>query len=425
MKTVWIILCREFRSRVRRPSFWLLSIAVPLLVAALYLLPPLLATRPVRQVRVAVADESGLFAGRFQSSAAVDYVPVGGASYGRRMVEEGRADALLLILSRETTLPTDAVLYYHAHSPSAALQAEIDHQMQTLLRNSILLDVHGISVEEYALMERTRIHLRTQDMATGREAYAQVKGALGVLLALLALLVVVIFGGQVTRGIMEERHSRVVELLVSSTRPFQLLLGKVFGIGAAGLLQFVLWLTLSTAAIGGIRTAYADLFAQAESQQLHTLATKGSEATAQMQAASQMQPVSELVQGLEAIDWTTVVPWFLLFAMAGYLLYAALFAALGARIDKDADTSAFTLLLAAPLLGTLCCVPAMLADPSGALAVTLSMIPFTSPVALLFRLPFGLPVWQALISLVLILICVPLCTVGAAAIYRRRSVTMG
>ncbi|KWW31975.1 MAG: ABC-type Na+ efflux pump permease component-like protein [bacterium P3] len=420
MKTVWIIVCREFRSRVRRPSFWLLSFVIPLLVAGLYLLPPLLASRPVRQVRVAVVDESGIFATQLQSSDAAAYLPVGSVTYGRRMVDDGDADALLLILARETTIPTDAVLYYHAHSPSAPLQADIDHQLQTILRNSILLDVHGITVEEYALMERTRIRLRTQDMATGREAYAQVKSVLGLALALLALLSVVLFGGQVTHGVMEERHSRVVEMLLSSTRPFPLLAGKVLGIGMAGLLQFTLWLALSAAAIGGIRTAYADMFARVESRQLQSLATKGSEATAQFQAALQQQPVSELMQGLESIDWGPVVLCFFLFATAGYLLYAGLFAALGARLDKDADSSAFTLLLSAPLLTACCCIPALLSDPSGPLAVVLSLVPFTSPVALLFRLPFGVPVWQVVLSLALILLFVPLCTAWAAAVYRRR-----
>ena len=417
--SLWIILCREFRSRVRRPSFWVLSFCIPLLVAALYLIPPLMASRPDRQVCVAVVDESGLFAPQLQSSSRIAYQPVGGVALARRMVEEDAADALLLILSRETTIPTEAVLYYQAHSPSNALQADIDHQLQTILRNSILLDVHGITVEDYALMERTRIHLRTQDMATGREAYSQVKGGLGVLLALLALLVVLVFGGQVTRGVMEERHSRVVEMLVSSVSPFRLLLGKVLGIGAAGMLQFALWLLLSAAAIGGIHVAYADLFDRVEQQQLHAIATKGDAAVAQMQSADQMQPVPELLQGLAAIDWATVLPWFFLFAMVGYLLYAAMFAALGARLDKDADTSAFTLLLAAPLLVALCCIPAMLADPSGSLAVTLTFIPFTSPVALLFRLPFGLPLWQVVLALTLIVATIPLCTAWAATLYRR------
>lgn len=417
---IWIILRREFLSRVRRPAFWLLSLLVPLLVAGLYLLPPLLASRPTRQMQVAVVDQSGLFAPQLQSSPRVAYLPVDGVTQGRRMVEEDDADALLLILSRETTIPTEAVLYYQAHSPSTALQADIDHQLQTILRNSILLDVHGITVEDYALLERTRIHLRTQDMATGREAYAQVKGVLGLVLALLALLVVLVFGGQVARGVMEERHSRVVEMLVSSIQPFRLLLGKVLGIGAAGLLQFLLWLSLSAAAIGGIRSAYADLFVRVDQQQLHALATKGEDAAAQMQSADQMQPVSEWMQGLAAIDWTTVLLCFLLFAMMGYLLYAALFAVLGARLDKDADTAAFTLLLASPLLAALCCVPAMLADPSGPLAVTLTLIPFTSPVALLFRLPFGLPVWQVALAAALILAAIPLCTAWGGALYRRK-----
>ena len=420
-----LILRREFRSRVRRPAFWLLTLLVPLLVAGLYLLPPLLASRPARQMQVAVVDQSGLFAPQLQSSSTVAYHPVASVDCGRQQVEEEQADALLLILSRETTIPTEAVLYYQAHSPSPALQADVDHQLQTILRNSILLDVHGITVDDYALISRTRIHLRTQDMATGREAYARLKGVLGLVLALLALLVVLLFGGQVARGVMEERHSRVVEMLVSSVSPFRLLLGKVLGIGAAGLLQFALWLGLSAAAIGGIRSAYADLFARVDQQQLHALATKGEAAVEQLQSADQLQPVSDWMQGLAAIDWLTILPWFFLFAMAGYLLYAALFAVLGARLDKDADTSAFTLLLVAPLLAALCCVPAMMADPSGPLAVTLTLVPFTSPVALLFRLPFGIPIWQAALALALILAVIPLCTAWAAAVYRRRMVHGG
>lgn len=419
--SLWIIVCREFRSRVCRRSFWMLSFVIPLLVAALYLIPPFIESHPEHRIRVAVVDESGLFASQLQSSSWVVYQPVGGVELGRRMVEDEAADALLLIFSRETTIPTEAVLYYQAHCPSQAVQADVDHQLQTVLRNSILLDVHGITVEEYALMERTRIHLHTQDMASGREAYSQVKGVLGVTLALLALLVVLIFGGQIARGVMEERHSRVVEMLVSSVSPFYLLLGKVLGIGATGLLQFMLWLSLSTAAIVGIHSVYADLFSRVEQQQIHSLATKGEEAVAQMQGASQIQPISDLMQGVTAINWQVVLPWFFVFAMVGYLLYASLFAVLGARLDKDADISAFALLLVLPLLVALCCVPAMLVDPSGPLAVTLTLIPFTSPVALLFRLPFGIPIWQVWSALVLIVVCIPLCTAWGASLYRRHT----
>lgn len=416
----WLIIRREFLSRVRRPAFWLLSLLVPLVVAGLYLLPPLLATRPTRQMQVAVVDQSGLFAPQLQSSSTVAYHPFGSVAYGRDEVESERADALLLILSRETTIPTEAVLYYQSHSPSLALQADIDHQLQTILRNSILLDVHDIAVEDYALIARTRIHLRTQDMATGREAYARVKEVLGVALALLALLLVLVFGGQVARGVMEERHNRVVEMLVSSIQPFRLLLGKVLGIGAAGLLQFLLWLSLSAAAIAGIRTVYADLFARVGQQQIHSLATKGEAAAEQMLSAAEQQPVSDWMQGLVAIDWSTIIVWFFLFAMAGYLLYASLYAVLGARLDRHADTAAYTLLMVSPLLAAFCCVPAMLVDPSGPLATALTLVPFTAPVAVLLRLPFGIPLWQVALSLLLVVVAIPLCTAWAAAIYRRR-----
>ena len=419
MRSLWIVLCREFHSRIRRRSFWLVTVVVPLIVALCYLLPPLLESRQPQQVTIAVVDETGVFAPQLQSHDAVTYQPVGGLDYGRRMVEQEAADALLHIPTRETTLPTEATLLYRSHVPATPVVRDVDHQLQTILRNSILLDVHGLTVEDYALIEHTHMYLRTRDITTGRDAYVGIKGTLGLLLALLMLFVVWLLGGQVTRSVKEERHSRVVELLVSSVRPFVLLGGKILGIGAAGLMQFALWLIFSAGAIWGIHTAYADMFARVESQQLHQLTTKGSDIAVQMQAAADRQPVSDMMQGLVAIDWSTVVPWFILVAIAGYLLYAALYAALGARLERSADTGIPCLLLAMPLVVVLCCFPAIAADPSGSLAVTLTMIPFTAPAAFMMRLPFGIPMAQALLSLALIIIATPLCSWGAALLYRR------
>lgn len=421
MKNILLIIRREFLTRVRKLSFWLLALLVPLVVALLYLLPPLLASHPGRQAHVLVVDETGLFANQMQNSASVAYQPAGGLDYAQRCMREADSiDAVLYIPSPSHTIPNEAFLYYFSHAPSASLQNDIDHELQVLLRNSILLDVYGISSDDYKLVSSTRIRLHANDLATGHEAYLGVKSAMSVLLSVLSVLVVLLFGSQVLRSVLEERTNRVVEILLSSVHPFQLMMGKVVGVGLVGLLQFAVWIALSALAVVGIRHTYSDLFAQVEALSPDQIATKGTDAVAQMQSLQPRMPFSDLLGGLSSIDFATVVPLFVLVAMLGYLLYAALFASVGAWSSRDTDGTAFALPLVSPLLFALACLPAMLAQPSGLLAVTLSFIPFTAPVALLCRLPFGLPVVQTVLSIVLMVVAIPLCTLVSAIIYRRR-----
>lgn len=420
MNKIFLVIQREYATRVRKPSFWILTLVVPILLAGLYAIPIVLATRPLEHANVLVADETGLFSGEFRSGRDITYFDAGSLDYAKRQLAEvDSLDAIVYIPARESTIPYDAFLYYRTDEPSATVQSNVDRQLQEILRNRILQDVHGISPEDYAMLTGTHIKLRTQDIETGRDGFLTVKTVVGIVLVMLVFMAVFLFGAQVMRGVMEEKNSRIVEVIVCSVKPFQLMMGKVVGIGLVGLTQFALWMLLSAVAVGGLQLTHGDLFRQtAESMRLESVATKGAEATAQMDAARAAMPADELMQGLTSIDFGLLAVLFVFYFVFGYLLYASLFAAMGSLVDSDTDSQQFTLPVTAPLILAMLLLPAMIDAPSGSLSVWLSIIPFTSPVAMMLRIPFGVPVWQLALSAGLLLATFPACIWAAARIYR-------
>lgn len=420
MKKILLVIQREYLTRVRKKSFWVLTILVPILIAALYAIPILLATKPIEKSTVLVVDETGLFTQSFQSTDEIDYLDAGSLPYAKRILADSESvSAIVFIPARETTIPNDAFLYYKTDPPSVTVQNDVDYQLQQILRNNILLDVHNISADDYNLITNTRINLRTKDIETGRDGYLQIKSVAGIVLALLIYMVIFIFGSQVMRGVVEEKSNRIIEVILCSLKPFQLMMGKVIGIALVGLTQLLLWMVLSGIGLGCIQASNADLFQQAqEHQQITEIATKGAEAAAQLEAAQAAEPVSQLVEGLAAINFGVLILSFLFYFIFGYLLYASLFAAVGAISDNETDSQQFTIPLTIPLIATLLLTPVMINEPSGTLATWLSIIPFTSPMAMMFRIPFGVPVWQVALSAGLLLATFPLTTWLAARIYK-------
>lgn len=420
MRKIFLIISREYSTRVKKVSFWVLTILVPLLIAGMYTIPILMSMRPIERTTVLVVDETHVFQGSFQSTDEITYLDAGSLSYAKKeMRENDSVSAVVFIPARETTIPNDAFLYYLSDAPSIAVQGDVDHQLQTILRNNILLDVHDIAVEDYNLIKDTRIKLRTLDLETGRDGYLEVKSVVGEVLALLIMLAIFMFGSQVMRGVMEEKTNRIVEVIVSSVTPFQLMMGKVVGICLVGLTQFLLWVLLGGIALGGVRTANADLFERAENQtHITEIATKGTDATAQLQAAQNAEVIPDVVKGIASINFGVLVGTFCFYFLFGYLLYSTLFAAVGSVVGNETDSQQFTIPLIAPLILTFMLTPTLLNSPSGSLSVWLSIIPFTSPAAMMFRIPFGVPYWQLILSAVLLLASFPLSTWMAAKIYR-------
>lgn len=421
MRKILLIISREYLSRVKKKSFWILTIVVPVLLAGLYAVPIYLALRPQEKTTVLVVDDTKLFDGAFKSSNEISYQYAGSVDYAqRRMEEEDSVTAVLYIPARETTIPGDAFLYYKGKVPSANLQSDVSEQLQSHIRTIILQDVHGITQEEFDQVNATKIKVHTKDLETGKDGFLEVKMAIGLMLGLIIFFVVLMFGGQVMTGVSEEKTSRIVEVIVSSVKPFQLMMGKVIGIGLVGLTQFALWITLSMVGLVGIQAANPELFEAAKARQNMTeIATKGTDAMEQMQALNDAPVVTELVQGLTAINFQLIIVMFLVYFILGYFFYATLYAGVGALVDSDTNAQQFSLPVTIPLMLVMIMMPAIINEPSGSLATWLSMIPFTSPVAMMIRIPFGVPTWQALVSIGVLLLFVPLNTWIAGRIYKR------
>lgn len=431
MNKVLLVIQREYFTRVKKTSFWILTIIVPILLAVVYAIPIILATRPLEHSHVLIVDDTGLFQGQFRSGRDISYHEAGSIDYARRQLQQyDSLDAIVYIPARETTLPRDAYLFYRSDMPALNVQTDAQNQLQEILRNRILLDVHGLTPEDYTLLTSTHIKLRTQDIETGRDGFLQVKIAVGIILAMLVFIAVFMFGSQVMRGVMEEKTSRIVEVIVCSVKPFQLMMGKVVGIGLVGLTQFALWVLLAGALVMGVQLTHADLFQQATERHIQTeIASKGTEATYQYQTeqerAAQYQAgegidnsIQDLIEGLTGINFAMIIFLFLFYFVFGYLLYASLFAAAGSLVDNETDSQQFTIPLTIPLILTILLLPSMIGQPSGSISVWLSIIPFTSPVAMLMRIPFGVPVWQVVLSMLLLLATFPLCIWAAARVYR-------
>lgn len=411
MRNTIIIILREMRQRVRRPGFWVLSLLVPAVLAALYALPVVVSQRAAEPQRVLVVDETGLFSGSLVSNDAVGFQTMPSLEYAESHRDE--RDLVLFIPMRQTTIPRDAFLYYHGNVPSPAVQNIIDSRLQALLHDAILEDVYGLDPQTFQSVTGAGIRLHTQEAATGHDSFLGVRRTVGLVLAVLMALALTIFGVGVMRSVQAERQNRVAELLLTSVRPVQLMWGKVGGVALTAMIQLAMWVCLTAAAIAGVQAAAPDLFAQARAQQqAHALATKGSEAMTQY--STPVAIVDDTVQGLAAIDMPLTVSMFVIFFLLGLALYGSLLAALSARLDAEADALQWSLLVGSPLW-----LAGLLAAAGVGGSAWTILCPLTAPVAVMSQLPFGLPVWQAAASGVLLAAAAALSALLAASVYRR------
>jgi ABC-2 type transport system permease protein len=219
-----------------------------------------------------------------------------------------------------------------------------------------------------------------------------------------------IYGIQVMRGIIEEKTSRIVEVVISSVKPFQLMMGKIIGIGLVGLTQFLLWIILS----GTLMTIATNVLFKDKMDVIK------SEMPATQQAVPvQSGPGTDMIKAIQTVEWTYILPVFIIFFFGGYMLYSALFAAVGSAVDSDTETQQFMLPITLPLLFTyIMSFSFIVNNPDSSLSFWLSIIPFTSPIAMMVRLPFGVPAWQLALSIVLLIGGFIFTTWVASRIYR-------
>lgn len=397
MHKIGLIISREYLTRVRKKSFIVMTILGPLLFAAFLLIPAYLSTVETEVKTIEVLDESGLFADKFESGGNIEFVYVQTSlEEAKDYIPAGKHYGLLYIPPITLDSPGGITLFTET-SPGFGIVRNVERSVKTTIED-LKLERSGIDKE---VLDGIKTDVSLNTISIGGDAEkagsAEVASIIGYLGSFLIYFFVFLYGAQVMRGVAEEKNSRIVEVIISTVKPFQLMVGKIMGIAAVGLTQFLLWVTL-TAAISSA------IFAFTGQNNLSSIASVDESlmdetVTEEVAEAGGQDPMIMIKNALDTINFPLIIGGFIIYFLGGYLLYAALFAAVGSAVDSDADTQQFMFPISMPLILSIMVLGLVLKDPDGSWAFWLSMIPFTSPVVMMMRLPFGVDLWQLALSI--------------------------
>lgn len=417
MNKIGLIIKREYLTRVRKRSFLIMTFLGPLLMAAIYIIPVMLALNSgssTQNIRIAVVDESHWFENSFKSNEQRTFVTMPGQPIDsvKEMVKDGLFDMALYVPPTQLNIPSNGVIYSLRQVPME-METYINSVMQKEIEDQKLM-AQGVDPEIVSAV-KTNVNLqvmRMDEKGNEKETFTQVQFALGIVLAMLVYMFIIFFGGQVMNGVAEEKTNRIIEVIISSVKPFQLMMGKVIGVSLVALTQFLLWIMLT----GVIYLGFSAFIGIGGPKALPT-GTVMSQDIAATDAMSN-ESVQNIVQIAQSIDFGTIIISFLIFFILGYLLYATLYAAIGSLVDNNTDSQQFTLPITVPLIIAIISSFYIINNPDGNLSVWLSMIPFTSPISMMVRIPFGVPIWQIVVSVLILAGTFVLMTWVAAKIYR-------
>ena len=418
MNNLGIIIQREYNTRVRKKSFIIMTFLTPLLMVALIMLPMLLSTvKGSKTEEIAVYDESGQYVSRLQSGEQFVFFPINTPIQDIPSEERGLYAAFLSI-SGNLCDSSGMVRFYSQKQISMDLKYEVESQLEDMASQD---KIASYNIPELAqILQDVHPSVRTESIlwsdkkgAEEQKTSAELSMIIGMIATLLIYMFIFIYGSMVMNGVVEEKSNRIVEIIVSSVKPFQLMMGKIIGIALVGLTQVALWVVLVvvlSSVMGAVVGMPSDPAALMEAQNM----MNGSMPAAQAMDSGMM----EGLQILQSFNWIQIVLWFILYFLGGYLLYASIFAALGGAIDNNDDAQQFTLPVTIPVIFALYVGIYGAMNPEGPLVFWCSFIPFFSPVVMMVRLPFGVPAWQLWLSFAILVITFLLIVKLAAKIYR-------
>ena len=423
----FLIISREYLTRIQKKSFIIITILMPILLVAMIVLPVLLITISEKKQfsKILVVDESEIFINNFKDNTHYAF------SYRSGDIEQIKKDAfdqeydvVLQILDNSQAVKSN--IYYKKNLPSG-LQSEVEKQMDDIFFNQLLKDSLHIDPVRFENMQNLAksesVTIQITDKGEEKEHDAEVNQIFGMMCGLIIYFIIIMFASQVLRGVLEEKSNRIVEVLISSVKPTQLLIGKIVGIALVGLTQLVIWIALSVAILGGIQLAAPNLFAPDTVETLAETPGVNVPNTASVDVAP--DNIFEMIQNYFSVSFGTIILSFIFFFVVGYLIYSTLYAATGSVVDSESDSQQYTMPISIPLILDIVFVPTISTNPDGAMAFWLSMIPLTSPIAMMVRLPSGVQAWELLLSMGLALAFLVFCIWFAAKVYRIGIMTYG
>ena len=413
MHKVLLVIQREYLARVKKKSFLIATVLTPLIFPAILAVFVWIAVeeKENQSLRVIeVVDETGLF---FMESSEQYAFSSSSKTLeeAKALVLEGERYGALYLPKMELSSP-QGIQFYGIENPSTALIGYLEAALKRKVED-LRLYAKGI---DPAVLKEIRTQVKIQSLTLGEAGEevitdATVNYALGFLAGILIYLFIFIYGNQIMQVVIEEKSTRIVEILVSSLRPFQLMMGKIVGIGAVGLTQFLIWVflvgTLSTIVVGVLGM-------QMPQQQAMEMANPEL-----MAATSGAGDLGGILHVIESIDFVRLIVAFIFYFLGGYLLYGALFAAVGAAVDAPSDAQQFMFPITIPLLvGYMSLFVFVLQDQYSSVSFWLSIVPLTSPIAMMGRISYGVPFWELVLSMGLLVLGFLGTTWMASKVYR-------
>ena len=415
MNKIHIIIAREFNERVRKKSFIITTILMPLLMLGLMAAPTLMMLfAKGEQKTLLVIDESGVVAPQLESSDEVVFSPYSGS------LDEARAEADVfgvLWVGRDVVAVPSSIRLYTNSSSSMTLEESIASQIEDVIETERLkmYNIDGLKEIMNNLQASVSMTTYRNDRSEGGDEEATsstVAYLMGLVMGMMLYMFLIIYGSMVMTSVIEEKGSRVLDVLVSSVSPFQLMMGKILGVASVAATQIAIWGVLVCGLGSTLLPALMpdDIMQTVEAVQMGEMTSVEANIDADLlSAVSLATDVGGLVM---------MFVWLLLFLVGGFLFYSAMFAAVGSAVDSIQDASQLQTPIMVPIILALIVAMSVANDPNSQLAVWGSIIPFTSPVVMMARIPFGIPTWQILLSLVLLYISVVGMAWAAGKVYR-------
>jgi ABC-2 type transport system permease protein len=400
-----------------------MTILGPILFAALFIGPAWIASLEDTEIKnIAVIDSSGIFTNKLPDTDYIkfEYIQDQSINEVRKNFSETDYYAVLQILPSITYEPS-AVHLYSKKKPSFSVKSHIASSMERELKNKKLRS-HGI---DEAILEsiKSDVSIRTiqwTDDGEAKESSTEIAMAVGYAGGFMIYIFIFMFGAQVMRGVIEEKSNRIVEIIVSSAKPFQLMMGKIVGIALVGLTQFILWILLTFIIVSGVKTAFFPELGTQNAQEVVVQDLFEEQDVTQMEnmQAQNMDQFSSIFNSIKSIDFGVIIGSFIFFFLGGYLLYGSLFAAIGSAVDNEADTQQFMFPITIPLILGIFVMINAINTPDSSVAFWFSIIPLTSPIVMMVRIPFGVPYWELALSMGLLVLTFLATTWMAGRIYR-------
>lgn len=404
MSNTFIIIQREFNERVRKKSFIITTLLMPVLMIGLMVAPALIMEYSTGdEKRIAVIDESGIIASKLQSDKELLFESTD------LSLDEARKEltdhyAVLCIGSDVLANPSNVKFYVNSSS-SIAVEGNISNQLERIIENEKLKNYNIDNLKQILDEVKTSVSMQTfrndKSQEEETEALSSIAAtAIGYVLGFILYMFLLIYGAMVMQSVIEEKNSRVLEVMVSSVRPFELMMGKILGIASVAVVQIMIWGVL----IGGVGAAVLPHLMPDQMAVGIEAIQEGAPQAADLAATADLDP--EVMQVMATVTdagyVTKIFVCLLLFVLGGYLLYSAMFAAVGSAVDSVQDAQQLQTPIMIPIILALFMMLAVIRDPNSQLAFWFSMIPFTSPVVMIARIPYDIPMWEIVLSLVIL-----------------------